>query len=99
MTTEEFQIAFINNLEVLSKQLEKLTAELKRNNDVISSSITVNKDLKETVGHTNKTFEQVSGYLKDIYAKIQGLELIQKLVSGMGGLGGGLGGFGQKPGK
>lgn len=84
MTNDEFQLAFLNKLEEMSRQLDKLTLEIKRNSDAASSLGTANKELKETVGSTNKTFEQVASYLKDIYAKIQGLELIQKLVSGMG---------------
>jgi len=96
LSSEELQTLLVNNFENLSRQIDKLNESLKKNSEGLLVSSNASKDLKDTVTSTNKIFEQVSVGVTNILSKIQGLELVSKLMSNLGGLGLG-GGGGKRP--
>lgn len=96
LSSEELQTLLVNNFENLSRQIDRLNESLKKTNEGLLASSNSSKELKDTVTSTNKIFEQVSVGVTNILSKIQGLELVSKLMSNLGGLGG-LGGGGKRP--
>lgn len=79
----------LNAVESLDKKAERLEDALKKNSDISNTNTTASRELKETISNTNKTFDKVAQHLQDIYQKIQGLEVLQKMMGGLGPLFGG----------
>lgn len=96
--SDELHTLMLNSLETLSKKVEKLEEQVKKQNElsVVNSNALV--ELNKTVITTNKIFDQVSQGVKDLYDKVKSLELIGKMMGNLGALGPLFGG-GQKPGK
>jgi hypothetical protein len=94
----------INKVESLNKRLDKLEDQLKLNSDNLALNTSASQELKLTVAESNKTFEQVSEGIKNLYDKIRGFEMLSKLGAGLGNINlgsilGGLGGLGTPPPK
>jgi len=85
LTPEELQTLLYNSMEGFSKQLDKLQESLKKTNEALALNTTASKELNVTVAATNDVFEKVSQGIKDLYAKVQGFELISKLMGSLGG--------------
>jgi len=92
MNQEELNIKLLNTMEALNNSISKLNDTVKRAVDASNAEASASKDLNLTIQGTNKVFEQVSQGVKDIYAKIQALELFGKMMGGLGPLFGGAGG-------
>jgi len=91
---EELQTLLINSIESLSKRIEKLEEQLKKNCEAQTKNISVTQELNTTVLASNKVFDQVSTGVKDLYEKVKALEMWSKLLGNLGPLLGGLGGLG-----
>jgi uncharacterized coiled-coil protein SlyX len=96
---EELQTLLINSIESLSKRIEKLEEQLKKNCEAQTKNISTIQELNTTVLASNKVFDQVSTGVKDLYEKVKTLEMWSKLLGNLGPLLGGLGGLGGGPKK
>lgn len=97
--SEELATVMINTVSALTKRLEKLEEQLKKNTDAATENTQKLVKLDETVTSANKIFNQVAEGVKDLYEKVRTLEIVTKLMSNIGSLGpllGGLGGGGPK---
>lgn len=94
MNQDELNAVLVNNLEVLNKKLDQLTEALRKNAEAMVNSANSSKELKETVGESNKVFNQVQQGVKELYAKVQQIEMVAKLAKQFGPMLGGLGGLG-----
>lgn len=96
--SEELYTTLINSIEALSKRIDKLDENLKKNSENVATLNVTTKQLDTTIMGSNKVFDQVSQGIKDLYEKVKQLELISKLMSNLGGLGPLFGGgVGPKP--
>lgn len=89
MNQEELNLKLLNSMESLNNNISKLNDTLKRAVDASNGETSASKDLNTTIQSTNKIFEQVSQGVKDIYGKIQALELFSKMMGGLGPIFGG----------
>lgn len=89
MDQEELNLKLLNSMEALNNNISKLNDSIKRQIEATNSEVSVSKDLNTTIQNTNRIFEQVSQGIKDIYAKVQALEIFGKMMGGLGPLFGG----------
>jgi len=90
---DELTTLLINSVETLSKRIDKLEEQLKRNCDIQNKNISVVQELNTTILSTNKIFDEVKQGIRNLYEKVKALEIWSKVLSNFGPL---LGGLGQK---
>jgi methyl-accepting chemotaxis protein len=95
MTTDEINTLLLNRIEALTTQVDRLADAVKKNTEAANASTNASSDLKTTVTESNVVFEKVAQGVKDLYAKVQQIEVVAKLMKQFGPAI--LGGFGQKP--
>lgn len=95
MTTEEINTLLLNRIEALTTQVDRLADAVKKNTDAANASTNASSELKITVSEANKVFGKVAQGVKDLYGKVQQIEVVAKLVKQFGPAF--LAGFGQKP--
>lgn len=89
---DELNTVLLNSLETLTKRIEKLEEQTKKQNELSHANTQAVNELNKTVLMTNKVFDQVAQGVKDLYDKVKSLELIGKMMGNLGPLLGGLGG-------
>ena len=97
--SDELSTIMVNTMSSLTKRLEKLEEQLKKNTEAAVENTAKMGKLDETVTAANKIFDQVAVGVKDLYEKVRTLEIVTKLMGNIGPLLGGLGGLGGGPKK
>ena len=95
--SDELVTVLINKFESLSKRLEKLEDQIKKQNEITSKTQESLVTLNETVQSTNEVFDQVATGIKELYEKVKTFEVVAKLMSNFQNLGPLLGGLGGQP--
>jgi len=91
---DELTTMLINSIEALTKRIDKLEDQLRKNAEIHQKNIIVSQELNTTILSTNKVFDQVSLGIRDLYEKVKALEVWSKLIGNLGPLLGGFGGLG-----
>lgn len=87
---DELTTLLINSLESLTKRIDKLEDQLKKNTEVQNKNISSIQELNVTILNTNKIFDEVSSGITNLYEKVKGLEMWSKLLGNLGPLLGGM---------
>ena len=95
--SDELVTVLVNKFESLTKRLEKLEDQVKKQNEISLKMCESTETLNETVQATNEVFDQVATGIKDLYEKIKTFEVVAKLMSNFQNLGPLLGGLGGQP--
>lgn len=99
MNKDELNTVLLNNLESLNRKLDQLIDVVKKNTDAVNNSGTSSRELKESVIESNRVFDQLYQSVKEIYNKVQQIEMVAKLAKQFGPMFGGFGGTSQPPKK
>lgn len=97
MTQEELTTRLLNSMEAQTKKMDQLQEAVRKNNELLGASTSASKELKETVSEANKIFDSVATSVKELYGKVQQIEMFAKLAKQLGPMLGGLGGLGGGP--
>lgn len=93
--SDELVTILVNKFESLSKRLEKLEDQVKKQNEISLKMCESTEILNKTVKATNEVFEQVATGIKELYEKVKTFEVVAKFMSNFQNLGPLLGGLGQ----
>lgn len=85
--SDDLCTVLINSVETLSKKLDKQDEQIRRLSDALVENTKSADVLTNTVQDSNKIFEQVATGVKSLYDKVTQLEILSKMMGGLGALG------------